>query len=156
MDSSAQSLLERFPAFVTFGAVVVVASVMWMLRHKDTPWWLDALGAAVLLLIAAMYLGMLFSLQMGLPSNTAKQQELVAEYQVAMLIIPFLTAGIATNILSNIVTHKRAYDEQMPVGVAVQRLLKAVILAALLFSVVGLPLYFFATRKGASLREWRF
>ena len=83
--------------------------LLWLIRDPKTPKILDFIVGVQLIMFAAFFLGLLGDLRGLLPNGS----EIKAGYDVAILIIPFFTAGLGTNILSNLVLGERDYNGTM-------------------------------------------
>lgn len=149
------SSIWLFPVVGTFCIAVIVGVIMWLLRNKNTPWWVDTVCAVFLLLLSAVYLVMLYSIQSLLPSNTYAQKQLLVNYKVALYIVPFFTAGIATNILSYIITYNRHYESQMSLKDGMKVLGRGLLLIICFCSIIGAPIYMVCVKGGISLRRLR-
>ncbi|KAA0692494.1 hypothetical protein DT594_16220 [Halopseudomonas laoshanensis] len=90
----------------TILAALSSAALLWLIRHPKTPRALDFVVGIQLIVFAAFFLGLLGNLR-GLISD---DNELKAGYDVALLVIPFFTAGLGTNILSHVVLSDRDYE----------------------------------------------
>jgi hypothetical protein len=111
------------------------------LRGPKVPPWLDVSLSVVLLLLSALFLGMIETIKSGLASETPQQKDLVAQYQIALYMVPFFTAGIATNIISHVLLHNRNYAETLTFRDAAIQVVKAIVFAALVASVFGIVFY---------------
>ncbi len=114
---------------------------MLLLREPKTPKWLDASVAITLLLLAALFLGMIQAIFNKLPSTAFEQRDLKSEYQVALYIIPFFTAGIATNLISSIILNQRDYSNSIPLKEAINRTIWFAWIMLLTLSIGGLLIY---------------
>ncbi|WP_143759711.1 hypothetical protein [Halomonas sp. TD01] len=83
--------------------------LLWLIRDPKTPKALDFIVGVQLIMFAAFFLGLLGDLRGLLPDGN----EIKAGYDVALLIIPFFTAGLGTNIISNLVLGQRDYTGTM-------------------------------------------
>jgi len=83
--------------------------LLWVIRDPKTPKTLDFIVGVQLIMFAAFFLGLLGGLRGLLPDGN----EIKAGYDVALLIVPFFTAGLGTNILSNLVLGQRDYTGTM-------------------------------------------
>lgn len=85
-----------------------------------TPKWLDILASITLLIFTALFLGMLKSIVNAIPGDTLQQQDLIAQYETAILIIPFFTAALASNLLSHVILTSRDYSNTISLGQALK------------------------------------
>ena len=115
--------------------------LLWLLRGPKIPPWLDLACAVALLLISAMFLGMIESIKTGLPAVTAGQRNMVVQYQVALYLVPFFTAAIATNIVSNVLLHNRDYKGTLSLRDASKAVAKGIFFSILVLSVFGVVFY---------------
>jgi hypothetical protein len=104
---------------------------------------MDVAASILLLLWAALFLGMVQSILGLLPDSTLEDKDLRDQYQVALYLIPFFSAGLATNLLSNVILSQRDYNGTMSFYEAAQKVLWAVWLCFLVSTLVGLVLYVF-------------
>lgn len=130
-----------FHILSTVGVGICSAALLCVIRDPKIPKWVDVLAAITLLLLAALFLGMIQSIFNMLPGDTVDERNLKNEYQVALYVIPFFTAGLATNLLSNVILSRRDYTDTMTFHEAVKRALRFVFLAFLASTIVGLFLY---------------
>ena len=117
--------------------------MLFVIRDPKVPKWLDVATSMLLLVWAAMFLGMVQTLYGLLPDSTFEDKDLRTQYQVALYLIPFFSAGLATNLLSNVVLSQRDYTGTMSFLEAAQKTLWAIWFSCLVISVVGLVLYVF-------------
>lgn len=101
-------------ADITLVAIMGVAgffsfAMLWQIRDRKTPRWMDFLTSVMLLLFAALVLGLITDLQTLFSDNSAQERSMKNRYGLSLLIIPFFTAGLATNILSHLVLSERDY-----------------------------------------------
>jgi len=94
---------------LTLLSVLSAGALLWLIRDPKTPKALDFIVGVQLIMFAAFFLGLLGDLRGLLPDGN----EIKAGYDVALLIIPFFTAGLGTNILSNLVLGQRDYTGTM-------------------------------------------
>lgn len=97
---------------VLFSALSFV--MLLLVRHSDTPRWLDIATGIMLIASSALFLGMLADLQSFIPTmieNPIDQSKLHNKYAVAILIIPFISAAIGTNLISHALTYNHSYKE---------------------------------------------
>lgn len=90
-------------------AAISSATLLWLIKHPKTPRALDFVVGVQLIMFAAFFLGLLGDLRGLLPDGS----EVKAGYDVALLIIPFFTAGLGTNILSHVVLSHRDYENTL-------------------------------------------
>lgn len=133
--------IEGFHLYATASVAVCAAALLRVTRDPKTPPWMDVLAAIVLLSLAALFLGMIQSIFNGLPGDTTTEKDLKNQYQVALYLIPFFTAGLATNLLSNVILSRRDYADTLPFQEAVSRVAWAIALTLMISSGVGLLLY---------------
>ncbi len=88
-------------------SAISAALCLFQIRYKNTAKWLDFAAGVQLILFAAFFLGLIGDL-VGIIPDTSNSK---SGYQVALLIIPFFTAGIGTNIISNVVLAERNYKD---------------------------------------------
>lgn len=91
---------------ITFLAALSAALLLWLIRRPETPRALDFVVGIQLIGFAVFYLGLLGDLRGLIPDDN----ELKAGYDVALLIFPFFTAGLGTNIISHVVLSQRDYE----------------------------------------------
>lgn len=144
------SITEAFVIFATIGAAVCSGGLLWMIREPKTPPWLDVAASIMLLLFAALFLGMLQAIYNDLPSFTIKEKGLKTQYQIALYLVPFFTAGLATNILAHVILANRDYTGTITFSEAATKLLWAICLVILTVSVVGLMGYVAYKKWGKS------
>lgn len=84
---------------------------------------------------------MIQSIFNGLPGDTATEKDLKNQYQVVLYLIPFFTAGPATNLLSNVILSRRNYADTLPFKDAACRVAWAIALGLMSASGVGLLMY---------------
>jgi len=90
-----------------------------LIRDKDTPRWLDISTGLTLIGTSALFLGMLTSLEeMAVSSSTGTQQFklLISQYKVSILILPFVSAAIGTNVISHALTYNHHYNNPTPLN----------------------------------------
>ncbi|MBC3345279.1 hypothetical protein HU811_01350 [Pseudomonas sp. SWRI196] len=133
--------VNAFHVYATVGVGVCSVSLMFLIRDPKTPKWLDVAVAITLLLLAALFLGLVQSIFNVLPEDTISDRDLKSEYQVALYVIPFFTAGLATNLLSNIILNQRDYTDTMSFYEAARRATWFIWIAFLTSTFVGLLLY---------------
>jgi len=138
---------EIFVIYAPIGAFICSAALLWVIRDPKTPPWLDVAASIMLLLFSAMFLGMLQAIYNGLPEISAKERDIKTQYQIALYLVPFFTAGLATNILSNVILAHRDYTGTIPFSEAATKLLWAIWLVILTLSVFGLIVY-------AAYKQW--
>lgn len=98
------------------GLIVVVASILVSLylltlaRGGDTPKQVDFLVAISLLILSAIALGILFAVIDSSDEEIYAKE--IQNLKIAAFIIPFFTAGIATNIISHIFLHNKIYSKR--------------------------------------------
>ncbi|MBC5783198.1 hypothetical protein H8N03_09605 [Ramlibacter sp. USB13] len=112
-------------------SVVCAASVIFLIRERDIPRWLDVAASILLLLISAIFLGMTQAILDLLPNKTFQDKDLRTQYQIALLVIPFFTANLATSLMAHALLSDRNYAGQMGFWTACKEL--AIILAKALF-----------------------
>src|SRR5690606_32099736 len=112
-------LLKTTLVVLTLLAALSSAVLLWLIRHPKTPRTLDFLVGIQLIMFAAFFLGLLGDLRGLVPDGT----KLKAGYDVALLIIPFFTAGLGTNIVSHVVLSHRDYEGTMSSSVIGRRAL---------------------------------
>lgn len=136
-------LLKIFHIGATVLGGIGASVMLFAIRDPKTPKWLDVTASILLLLWAALFLGMVQSILGLLPDATSDDKDLRNQYQVALYLIPFFSAGLATNLLSNVILSQRDYTDTMSFSEAAQKALWAVCLSFLVFSIVGLVMYVF-------------
>jgi hypothetical protein len=135
------SITEIFVICAPVGAFICSGGLLWVIRDPKTPPWLDVAASIMLLLFAALFLGMLQDIYNGLPEFTFKEKDTKTQYQIALYLVPFFTAGLATNILANVILAHRDYTGTMTFFEAASKLLWAVWLIILTISILGLIVY---------------
>lgn len=130
-----------FHVLATVGVGICSAALLFVIRDPKTPKWLDVAAALMLLLLAALFLGMLQSIFSILPGETRDEQDLKNQYQIALYLIPFFTAGLATNLLSNVILSQRDYTGTITFFEAAKRTLWALWFTILTLSMGGLLVY---------------
>ncbi|MEO9945971.1 hypothetical protein [Paraglaciecola sp.] len=83
-----------------------------LVRHQNTPRWLDVLTGVILIATSALFLGIFLDVQALIPSmvdNSSDASHLNSQYTVAILIIPFISAAIGTNLISHAITYNHDY-----------------------------------------------
>lgn len=138
------SITEAFVIYATIGAAGCSCAMLWVIRKPKTPRWLDVAASLMLLMFAALFLGMLQAIYNELPGFTVKDKDIKTQYQIALYLIPFFTAGLATNILANVILAHRDYTGTITFFEAVTKLLWAiwlVILTVSLFGLIGYVVY---------------
>jgi hypothetical protein len=144
------SIAEAFVIFATIGAAICSGALLWVIREPKTPPWLDVAASIMLLLFAALFLGMLQAIYNDLPSFTVKEKDLKTQYQIALYLVPFFTAGLATNILAHVILAHRDYTGTITFSEVATKLLWAIWLVMLTVSVVGLMGYVAYKKWGKS------
>lgn len=144
------SITELFVIYATIGAAICSGGLLWVIREPKTPPWLDVAASIMLLLFAAFFLGMLQAIYSDLPSFSVKEKDLKTQYQIALYLVPFFTAGLATNILSNVILAHRDYSGTMTFAEVATKLLWAIWLVILTVSVFGLIGYVAYRKWGKS------
>ncbi|HEN8797520.1 TPA: hypothetical protein U8251_000032 [Pseudomonas putida] len=125
---------------LTVLAALSSAALLWLIRNPKTSRALDFLVGIQLIVFAAFFLGLLGSLRNLISDNN----ELKAGYDVALLIIPFFTAGLGTNILSHVVLSDRNYEGTISTPVIGKKMVRwMLILAGVVFPpiLIGYALY---------------
>ena len=113
--------INWFHIGATAGVGIASIALLFLIRDPKTPKWLDVFVVMVLVFLAALFLGMIQTIFNMLPDSTTNQRDLRSEYQVALYVIPFFTAGLATNLLSSIISNQRNYNDTMPLKEALKR-----------------------------------
>jgi hypothetical protein len=124
--------------FFVAGPAIAAGALLWVLRGPKVPPWLDLTCSFALLVLTAIFLGMIESINSVLPDSTYQQKDLIAQYQVALYIVPFFTGGIATNIISHVLLHNRDYAGTVTFRDAAKSAAKGLLLAVLVLSVFGI------------------
>lgn len=117
--------------------------MLFLIRDPKVPKWADVATSILLLVWAALFMGMVQTILGLLPDSTFEDKDLRTQYQVALYLIPFFSAGLATNLLSNVILSQRDYTGTMSFFEAAQKTLWAICFSFLVISVVGLVLYVF-------------
>lgn len=130
-----------FHLFATLGVGICSAALLFIIRDPKTPKWLDVATAIALLLLAALFLGMIQSIFASLPGDTFEERDLKNQYQVALYLVPFFSAGLATNLLSNVILSNRDYTGTMTFYEAAKATIWGIWFAFLTITVFGLLLY---------------
>ncbi|WP_312840465.1 hypothetical protein [Delftia tsuruhatensis] len=133
--------LHGFLIFCTIASAIISAGFLLMMSTTKTPKWLDILSSIFLLAFAAFFVGLLQSILNAIPKETPQQNDLIAQYQTAILIIPFFTAALASNLLSHVILSNRQYDNTISLWQALQILGKCIIIVLLTISIFGLIFY---------------
>jgi len=128
-------------AFLTCTAGLFSALMMWFIREPKTPRWLDFMTAVMLLIFSALYLATVTDLQSLIPNGGTAEKKLSTSYSIALLVVPFFTAGIATNILSHMVLAERDYDSTAPFTEVAIILLKLALFVLALLTVIPFVAY---------------
>ncbi|MDI5922720.1 hypothetical protein QLQ86_18285 [Halomonas sp. LR5S13] len=97
---------------ITVLAALSACLLLWLIRHPKTPRALDFIVGVQLIAFAAFFLGLLGDLRELVPD----ENKVKAGYDVALLIIPFFTAGLGTNIISHVVLSRRDYEGTVSVN----------------------------------------
>ena len=132
------TITEAFVIIATIGAAISSGALLWLIREPKTPPWLDVAASVMLLLFAALFLGMLQGIYNDLPSLTVKEKDLKTQYQIALYLVPFFTAGLATNILAQVILARRDYAGTITFPEVAAKLLWAIWLVLLTISIFGL------------------
>ncbi|MBX9902398.1 MAG: hypothetical protein K2W92_02385 [Alphaproteobacteria bacterium] len=135
------SITEVFVAVATISAAIFSGALLWMIRKPKIPKWLDVAASIMLLVFAALCLGMLQTIYNDLPGYTVKQKDLKAQYQIALYLVPFFTAGLATNILAHVILADRDYTGTITFYDAAIKSLQAICFVALALTIFGLMGY---------------
>ncbi|WP_124362999.1 MULTISPECIES: hypothetical protein [unclassified Pseudomonas] len=136
-------LIKNFHIGATLLGGLGAAAMLVAIRDPKTPKWMDVAASILLLVWAALFLGMVQSIFGLLPDSTAEERDLRNQYQVVLYLIPFFSAGLATNLLSNVILSQRDYTGTMSFHEAAKKTLWAIWFSCLVVSVVGLVLYVF-------------
>ncbi|MGZ0714906.1 hypothetical protein [Pseudomonas palleroniana] len=136
-------LLKSFHIGATVLGGIGAATMLFAIRDPKTPKWMDVAASILLLVWAALFLGMVQSIFGLLPDRTAEDKDLRNQYQVVLYLIPFFSAGLATNLLSNVILSQRDYTGTMSFYDAAKKMLWVIWCSFLVFSLVGLVLYVF-------------
>ncbi|WP_124414791.1 hypothetical protein [Pseudomonas sp. R4-35-07] len=136
-------LIKNFHIGATLLGGLGAAAMLVAIRDPKTPKWMDVAASILLLVWAALFLGMVQSIFGLLPDSTAEERDLRNQYQVVLYLIPFFSAGLATNLLSNVILSQRDYTGTMSFHEAAKKTLWAIWFSFLVVSVVGLVLYVF-------------
>jgi len=133
-----QSLL-----YYTIGASILVASLLTLvIRERKIPRWLDIFVAIVLFIFSAIFLGILSAVRDIIPTISKDGEDLKAAYNIAILIIPFFTASLGTNILAHAILSDRDYSGQMTLKELLLQL--ATYIAKVFISLLPITWLFFA------------
>ena len=87
-------------------SVLSTIILLWLIRGSKVPRVLDFLVGVQLIVFAAFFLGLLGSLKGMIPDG----EKVKESYEVAILIVPFFTAALGTNIISHVFLSSRDYD----------------------------------------------
>ena len=117
--------------------------MLFLIRDPKVPKWADVATSILLLVWAALFMGMVQTILGLLPDSTFEDKDLRTQYQVALYLIPFFSAGLATNLLSNVILSQRDYTGTMSFFEVAKKTLWAICFSFLVISVVGLVLYVF-------------
>jgi hypothetical protein len=132
-------VLQKSLIIFVFMAVAASASSLWAIRQRENPRWLDVSVAIILLIFSAFITGILQSLTNIIPDNTLKQKDIKTQYQIAILIIPFFTANIATSLIAHALLSDRIYTGQITFLDFLKKLWRP-FLIIILFPIYALPL----------------
>jgi hypothetical protein len=122
-------------------SVACAGSVLWMIRERKNPRWLDVAASFLLLLISAIFLGATQGILDLLPNTTFQDRDLRTQYQVALLVIPFFTANIATSLMAHALLSDRDYAGQLGFWTAVKLLGLTVLKALFILTPVAWVLF---------------
>jgi uncharacterized membrane protein len=131
-------------------SIAISGGILYAISGSKIPRWLDVLAAILLLLLSAVFLGITQSLLNELSVSASANKELQAQYQVALYLIPFFGAAIASNILSHVLLSQRKYDNTMRLAEAAKIMLISIAVALLWATVIGLVFhgaYLFLIKK---------
>ncbi|HEY9201634.1 MAG TPA: hypothetical protein VIQ81_08565 [Gammaproteobacteria bacterium] len=90
-------------------SVLLTMGVLWSIKDPGIPKILVILAGVLLILIAAVFLGMFEGLASILATKYNETGEVYLNYKVAALIVPFYSAAIGTNLITHAVTQHEAY-----------------------------------------------
>ena len=138
--------MESYKIFLVIAvtsSIVLTGSVLWTIREPKNPRWLDVWAAILLLLIAGFTAGLIQGLLNDFPTDSIEEKELKVQYQIALLLIPFFTANLATNLLAHAILAKRDYAGQLTFWQAVGRLFVVLLKASFLITPLGIAMYLY-------------
>ena len=135
--------LLNFHIAATICSGLGAAAMLFLIRDPKVPKWADVATSILLLVWAALFMGMVQTILGLLPDSTFEDKDLRTQYQVALYLIPFFSAGLATNLLSNVILSQRDYTGTMSFFEVAKKTLWAICFSFLVISVVGLVLYVF-------------
>ena len=96
-----------------------------LIKDSNTPRWLDLFTGTLLILISVIFLGVLHDLQ-GLvvenSDNSDRSEQLFTNFQIAILIFPFVSSAIGTNLISYAITYDRNYSKSEPFKTTINKL----------------------------------
>lgn len=112
--------------------------MLWQIKDPKTPRWVDFTTAVSFLLFSAIFLGIVTDLQGLLPLGSKNGKSLKTQFTIALTIVPFFTAALASNLLSNLVLSQRDYKDTYSFGSAVVTIVKAFCMATVILGVIWL------------------
>ncbi|MBI3773293.1 MAG: hypothetical protein HY272_11410 [Gammaproteobacteria bacterium] len=90
-------------------SILLTLAVIWCVKEPNTPRITVFISGALLIAIAAMFLGMFEGLAAILANKYNETGEIYLNYKVAALIVPFYSAAIGTNLITHAITEHAAY-----------------------------------------------
>ena len=152
-------LLNNTFSAVVAGSLSISFILLFLVKDTDTPKWLDVFTGLMLIATSALFLGLLQDLLSMVTVNSDESNQakkLIIKYQVAILILPFVSAAIGTNLISHALTADRDYRKVSPINVTLKKIPLAVLKAVLLLSLVGLlpwAIYVFSEKRKNNLTK---
>lgn len=133
---------------VTLILIVVLSiacsgAVLWTIRDRKNPRWLDISASILLLLISAFFLGITQAMLPLLPAKTFNERDLITQYQIALLVIPFFTANLATSMMAHAILSDRDYSGQLSALEALKPLGLAMLKALFLLTPIAWVMYLY-------------
>lgn len=99
------NIIKTFPFAMLASSAVSVGLVLYLSRGRVTFRFADILTGITLILIAMLYAGLIGSIANGLPGEDR------GNYDLVYWIIPFYSAAIGSNFISNAFLGQRTYIE---------------------------------------------
>lgn len=112
--------------------------MLWQIKDPKTPRWVDFMTAVSFLLFSAIFLGVVTDLQSLLPLDSKNGKSLKTQFTIALTIVPFFTAALASNLLSNLVLSQRDYKDTYSFGSTMMTIAKAICMATVILGVIWL------------------
>jgi hypothetical protein len=125
--------------FLTLSLILLL-----LVKDADTPRWLDIITGLMLISTSALFIGMLTSIQALVKAESDGSNNyslLIDQYQVAILILPFVSAAIGTNLISHALTYHHDYKAPCTFVDEIKRAFKILLIILATISVIGLVIW---------------